>query len=616
MNKQHAQLKILATTDLHAHVTNYDYYRDDVLADFGLIGLADVIQNIRENHPNTLLMDNGDFLQGNPIGNYLRDYSLENTHPIVRIMNELQYDVGTLGNHEFDFGIEFLEKMMRDIQYPIVNANIVDDHNQPWIQPYVILDKSITLDSGEVKTIKIGVIGVLPPQVGMWNHKVFADYAEDHSALHVNDMIDSIKAYLPEMRKSGADLIIVLAHSGFSTRPYELGAENVIQYLAEIKGIDAIVAGHAHSTFPDHVHHFDLPIVMAGSFGQYLGVVDFDLEYCNQQWRICHSSASLIENQSREQFQSPLFQLIESAHELAKERMNAPIGDNQTLFSSALSLIQDDACTQLVADAQLWYAQKLLAELNQPEYIDLPLLSAVPAFKVGGRKNAPYDFTWIEKGVFTFKNVADLYPFNNQLALIKITRSELKEWLECANSIYFQIHDNDEEQQLINWQSHRGYNRDVIKGGVQYSVNASHPRRYNGDCVLINPESERISLLTYQDQLIADDAEFILATNQYRAYSGKFPGSGEDKVIALSSEEIPTIIELYLQELVHHQGRIQVKAEMNWQLYWKNANNVIYETSPTQEDEIYITQNASMVTFSGLYDEKKFALYKIQSPIL
>ena len=616
LNKQRAQLKILATTDLHAHVTNYDYYRDDVLADFGLIGLANVIQNIRANHPNTLLVDNGDFLQGNPIGNYLRDYSLENMHPIVRIMNELKYDVGTLGNHEFDFGVEFLEKMMSDIQYPIVNANIVDDHNQPWIQPYVILDKAISLDSGEVKMIKIGVIGALPPQVTMWNHKVFADYAKDHEELYVEDIIETITLTIPKMKAEGADLIIVLAHSGFATRPYELGAENVIQFLAEVEGIDVIIAGHAHSTFPDDEHHLDLPIVMAGSFGQYLGVIDFDLEYCDQKWCIIQSSTSLIENQQREQFQSPLFLLIEPAHELTKERMNAPIGQNQTLFSSSLSLIQDDACTQLVADAQLWYAKQLLQELDQSEYSDLPLLSAVPAFKVGGRKNAPYDFTWIEKGAFTFKNVADLYPFNNQLALIKVTGKELKEWLECANSIYYQIHENDEEQYLINWHSHRGYNRDVIKGGVQYVVDARHPRRYNGDCVLVNPESERIVDLTYQGQMIADAAEFILATNQYRAYAGKFPGSGEEKVITLSSDEIPTIIELYLQNMAQECGVVNVVAEQNWSLFIGKANNVIYETSPTAKDLAYIVENNHKVTFSGLYDAQKFALYKIRSSVL
>lgn len=613
MDKQHANLKVLATTDLHAHVTNYDYYRDEVLADIGLIGLADLISDIRQNNPNTLLLDNGDFLQGNPIGNYLRDYSLEHMHPIVRIMNELNYDAGTLGNHEFDFGIEFLEKMIADLNYPVVNANIVDDDNQAWIQPYVMLDKEIITDCGEKQPIKIGIIGVLPPQVMMWNHKVFADYAENNAQLDVNDILDSIQHYLPKMRAEGADLVFVLAHSGFSNRPYEHGAENVIQFLDDIEGIDGIIAGHAHSVFPDNIHHFKTPIVMAGSFGQYLGVIDFDLEYENGQWQVLNGVALVIENQQREQLNTPLFKLVESAHDLAKERMNMPIGVNKTLFSSALSLMCDDPCIQLIADAQLWYAKEMLATLTQQSDIqNLPILSAVPAFKVGGRKNAPYDFTRIERGIFTFKNVADLYPFNNQLALVKITGKELKEWLECANSIYFPMDEaSDEEQYLINWGSHRGYNRDVVKGGVSYSIDARNIRRYNGDCMLVNPESERIFDLAYQGCEIADDECFILATNQYRAYSGKFPGSGEDKVIMLSADEIPAIIQSYLEFLVQAHGEVLVEASHNWRLYFGEAKNIIYETSPTQKDQQYINDIFPKLQFTEKYDEQNFALYKI-----
>ena len=542
MTKQRARLKVLTTTDIHAHATNYDYYRDEVLANIGLIGLSDLIKEIRSTNPNTLLLDNGDFLQGNPIGNYLRDYSIENMHPIVSIMNALKYDAGTLGNHEFDFGMDFLEKMIGDINYPIVNANIVDDQGDPWIKRYVILDREITTDSAEKHNIKIGIIGALPPQVTMWNHKIFADYAVEEKNLCVNDILDSIEENLPKMRAEGADIIIVLAHSGFSNRPYEKCAENIIQFLADIDGVDAIVAGHAHNIYPDNIHYFEKPIIMAGSFAQYLGVFDFDLEWKEEKWQVVDVQTSIIESSNGNQFDHDLFQLIQPAHELTIQRMNDPIVKNQTLFSSALSLVKDDACIQLVADAQIWYAKQLL-ESQSENYLSLPILSAVPAFKVGGRKNAPYDFTWIDDDILTFKNIADLYPFNNQLAVIEITGKELKEWLECANSIYFQLKEESNEwQYLVNWESHRGYNRDVIKGGLSYSVDVRFPRRYNGDCLLINPNSERIYDLTYQNKLVQDDDRFLMATNQYRAYSGKFPGSGEEKVVALSSNEIPEII--------------------------------------------------------------------------
>lgn len=607
-----AHFKVLATTDIHAHVTNYDYYRDEILADIGLIGLSNIIHEIRSKHPNTLLIDNGDFLQGNPIGNYLRDYALKNMHPIVSIMNELQYDAGTLGNHEFDFGITFLEKMIHDLNYPIVNANIVDDQNNPWIQPYVILEREITTDDSEKTEIKIGIIGALPPQVMMWNHKVFEDYANVSKRLHVNDIVDSIKENLPKMRDEGADIIIVLAHSGFSNRPYEKGAENIIQFLADIDGIDAIVAGHAHNIFPDDCHFFNKPIIMAGSFAQYLGVFDFNLEWNGQKWLVKNVETSVVENQNNDQFENELFQLIKPAHELAMQRMNEPIVQNKTLFSSALSLVRDDACIQLIADAQAWYAKKMIEQLCCSQYMNTPLLTAVPAFKVGGRKNSPYDFTWIDDQIFTFKNIADLYPFNNQLAVIEINGDELKEWLECANSIYFQLSEQDVGQQyLINWQNHRGYNRDVIKGDLEYIVDARFPRRYNGDCLLINNDSERIYGLLYQGKAVQPSDKFLMATNQYRAYSGKFPGSGEEKVITLSSEEIPEIIQQYLYHLIADKGEIDIIANNNWRLELGEAKNIIYETSPLNQSIQYILKNLSNIRFTNQYDAQGFALFKL-----
>ncbi|KZS22529.1 bifunctional metallophosphatase/5'-nucleotidase [Wohlfahrtiimonas chitiniclastica] len=126
----------------------------------------------------------------------------------------------------------------------------------------------------------------------------------------------------------------------------------------------------------------------------------------------------------------------------------------------------------------------------------------------------------------SFKNVADLYPFNNQLAILRINGRDLREWLECANSIYFTIDEGQSAAQpLINWAKHRGYNRDVIKG-VEYTVDVQQPRRYNGECRLVNEAARRIVDLTHEGKWVRDEDEFFLITNQYRAYAGKFPGSG------------------------------------------------------------------------------------------
>ncbi|OYQ76308.1 bifunctional 2',3'-cyclic-nucleotide 2'-phosphodiesterase/3'-nucleotidase [Wohlfahrtiimonas chitiniclastica] len=602
MTLQRAKLCILATTDLHAHVTNYDYYRDQSLLDVGLMGLADEIEKIRRIEPNTLLLDNGDCLQGNPIGNYLRDDAMVHQHPIITLMNGLQYDGATLGNHEFDFGLPYLRKAIQDWHHPVTSANIETAAGKPWLPPYLLLQRSITMEKGAPQPITIGVIGAVPPQVMLWNHKVLSE--DPHERLVVKDITASITHYVKEMKIKGADLIVVLSHSGVSDRPYQMGAENSVTYIAEIEGVDAIVAGHAHGVMAEKMGSRAVPVVMPGVFGQYLGCVNFTLTHDAAGWHIEHAMPELIENGGQGDATHPLFPCVAREHALTLARMNAPIGRNVTDFSSAMSLVEDDACIELIAQAQLWYGAQLLASLGVEKR---PILSAVPAFKVGGRKNAPHDFTWIEPGILSFKNVADLYPFNNQLAILRINGRDLREWLECANSIYFTIDEGQSAAQpLINWAKHRGYNRDVIKG-VEYAVDVQQPRRYNGECRLVNEAARRIVDLTHEGKWVRDEDEFFLITNQYRAYAGKFPGSGEHAVVTLSTDELPTIIAEYLMHQVANEGHIRVVPTFNWQLACRAK--VRYETAPDEKAAQYIQTYMPTWQRCQRLDEDGFAIY-------
>lgn len=347
MTLQRAKLCILATTDLHAHVTNYDYYRDQSLLDVGLMGLADEIEKIRRIEPNTLLLDNGDCLQGNPIGNYLRDDAMVHQHPIITLMNGLQYDGATLGNHEFDFGLPYLRKAIQDWHHPVTSANIETAAGKPWLPPYLLLQRSITMENGAPQPITIGVIGAVPPQVMLWNHKVLSE--DPHERLVVKDITASIAHYVKEMKTKGADLIVVLSHSGVSDRPYQMGAENSVTYIAEIEGVDAIVAGHAHGIMAEKMGSRAVPVVMPGAFGQYLGCVNFTLTHDATGWHIEHALPELIENGGQGDATHPLFSCVAREHALTLARMNAPIGRNVTDFSSAMSLVEDDACIELIA---------------------------------------------------------------------------------------------------------------------------------------------------------------------------------------------------------------------------------------------------------------------------
>lgn len=168
------KLRLMATTDAHVHVYPYDYYRDMEDQTVGLSKVATLIDEARAEARNSLLFDNGDFVQGNPLGDligYERGLKEGDEHPMIRAMNALRYDGGTLGNHEFNYGVPFLDKVLAKAAFPVVSANVVKGaatgdirRAGTYVKPYVILDRMVTDEAGAAHPIKVGVIGVCPPQ--------------------------------------------------------------------------------------------------------------------------------------------------------------------------------------------------------------------------------------------------------------------------------------------------------------------------------------------------------------------------------------------------------------------------------------------------------------------
>src|SRR6056297_1827805 len=153
-----AHLRLLETTDLHVHVFPYDYYADRPVDTVGLSRTASIIKGVRAESTNSLLLDNGDFLQGNPMGDYIayeRGMKEGDMHPVIAAMNTLGFDASTLGNHEFNYGLDFLMKSLAGADFPVVSANVVKEvgaeptQDTTLIKPYVILDRQLTDGAGE-----------------------------------------------------------------------------------------------------------------------------------------------------------------------------------------------------------------------------------------------------------------------------------------------------------------------------------------------------------------------------------------------------------------------------------------------------------------------------------
>ena len=626
-------LRIMETTDLHGNMMNFDYFKDQNIDTFGLTKTANLIHQARQEVKNSVLVDNGDLIQGSPMADYALNMGLNkgDIHPVYKALNTLDYVVGNIGNHEFNFGLDFLQKSQAGANFPYVNANVYDAKtNKPFFRQYIILDKPVIDRDGKQHTIKIGYIGFVPPQIMQW------DKLNLEGKVIVKDITQTAKELVPEMKKQGADIIVAIPHSGVSAEPYKALAENSVYYLSQVEGINAIMFGHSHGVFPSedfkslpntdintgNINH--IPAVMPGQWGSHLGVVDLVIEGDKANWKVVSGKSQarpIFDVKNKKALvdaDQNIVKVLKEDHEGTREFVGKPIGMVSTDINSYLALVEDTSALQIISDAQIDYVKQFVQ--GDPDLDGLPILSAIAPFKAGGRKNDPTAYVDVKKGDLTFRNAADIYLYPNILSAVKITGKEVKEWLECSAGVYNQIDINSPQPQyLINWDKFRTYNFDTIDG-VSYEIDITKPARYDGSCQLINPESERIINLTYQQKTIDPNQAFLIATNNYRAYTGAFPGTGGKNVKFNSPDDLRVILSAYITNYTKKQGQVDVTVDNNWRIapITSQTNlDIRFESSPTDEAKTYIETHSLYPTKFVEKDNLGFGVYQLnlQAPI-
>lgn len=620
-------LRILETTDLHSNMMDFDYYKDTPTEKFGLVRTASLINAARGEVKNSVLVDNGDVIQGSPLGDYMAAKGIKKgeIHPVYKAMNTLDYTVGNLGNHEFNYGLTYLHDALAGAKFPYVNANIIDVKTQkPLFTPYLIKETQVVDKDSNTQTLKIGYIGFVPPQIMTW------DKANLDGKVTVNDITETARKYVPEMREKGADVVVVVAHSGLSADPYQVMAENSVYYLSEVKGVDAILFGHAHAVFPGKdfasIKGADInkgtlngvPSVMPGMWGDHLGVVDLVLNNDSGSWKVIQSKAEArpiydaAAKKSLAGEDKKLVDVLKHDHDATREFVSKPIGKSADNMYSFLALVQDDPTVQVVNMAQKAYAEHYIQ--GDPDLAKLPVLSAAAPFKVGGRKNDPASYVEVEKGQLTFRNAADLYLYPNTLVVVKATGSEVKEWLECSAGQFNQIDPNSSKpQSLINWDGFRTYNFDVIDG-VKYQIDVTQPAKYDGECQAIHPQAERIKNLTFNGKAIDPNATFLVVTNNYRAYGGKFAGTGDDHIAFASPDENRSVLAAWIGAESKKTGAIHPAVDNNWRLAPIHSDtplDIRFETSPSDKAATFIKDKAQYPMKKVATDNIGFAIYQV-----
>lgn len=593
--QERVTLQVLATSDLHMNLKDYDYYTDRPSQQIGAARVATLVRKARAANPNTILVDNGDTIQGAPMGDWAlrawREGRLA-VHPMVSVFNAMGYDAVVLGNHEFNFGLDFLKWAYTGAKFPVLAGNVttVGGPLGATLYPaFAILDREVVDAGGKRHRLKIGVLGVLTPQIMTW------DKDKLEGKVDTRDLVDAAREIAPKLRAAGADVVIALSHAGLNPAPRTGGEENASAYLATVDGIDAVVTGHSHRVFPsDDFKGFPgadtqrgtikgKPFVMPGSFGSHLGVLTLTLERTAKGWTVVEgrSEARPITERADNRTVSlaepdkTVLDLLTTAHKETLAFVRQPVGKTTGRLHSYFAHIQDTPAMELVAEAQRAYARAALK--GRPE-ADLPLLSAVAPFKAGGRPGVEY-YTDIPTGEIAIRNVADLYVYPNQLAIVRATGAQIRDWLEMSARLFNRVKPGRPEPQALVDKRVPSYNFDVLDG-LTYAIDVSQPQRFDQEGRLLDPKARRIIDLRYQGKPVTDDQVFLVATNNYRANGGGFfPGLDGGTVVYQSPDTVQQVI----IDHIARTGTITPATDRTWRLAPVPGATVILESSPKAE---------------------------------
>lgn len=586
----------MATTDLHMHLLPHDYFTDAPQQGVGLARTATIVRRLRaEGQGASILLDNGDFLQGNPLSDWVAEpgnLAPQEIHPMIAAMHAMDYDAGTLGNHEFNYGLGFLQHVLAQARFPIVSANVITAEAEDpaddatFVPPHVILRRPIVCTDGMVRELAIGVIGFLPPQITQW------DMVHLGTAIRTRDIVRAARAHVPLLRAAGADIVVALCHSGIGTDQDEEGIENAAVPLAAVEGIDIIIAGHTHQVFPGpHFEKTDVidplhgllhgkPAVMPGFFGSHLGVIDLCLEHGAAGWRILASDVRALAILSLATTGRPRRILpvdpavadgVRRLHQRIRRHIRRPVGDTKVPIHSYFAQVAPDPSLQIVADAQRAHARNVL--VGRPE-AKLPLIVTAAPFKLGGRAGPAY-YVDIPAGPLALRHASELYLYPNNFCILELPGSVLSGWLERSASAFRQIIEGKTDQPLID-PEFPPYVFDVLHG-LTWVVDPRQLPRTDVQGRICNPDTTRVTDILLDGHPVDPDAPVLIVTNGYRAGGGGgFAAAPEGRIVHQSLRGVRDIV----LEHIRDASPLSPVAQHSWRFAAIPGTAAWFDTGP------------------------------------
>ncbi|RED13018.1 5'-nucleotidase C-terminal domain-containing protein [Pontivivens insulae] len=544
-------IRLIYTTDLHMALGGQ--------RTGGLAELAPAIEAARAEHPGAILCDVGDALQGTPFGEWLATGGASDwdVHPIYQMMNTLSFDVATLGNHDLDFGLDHMARSVSGLHAQLVCANLDRLDGVPPPDRFALYPVETGPDA---PLLTVGFTGVIPSRVMRWNRHHL------DGRVDVRDPAAAVAELIPQMRAAGADIIVVLAHTGIVPDGHEDEDEQAALRIGRIDGVDALLCGHQHLTFPgpELAPAPDIdpsagtlagtPAIMPGWAGQSLGILDLNCAHtASTGWTVAdHSAAFRKPDAPVQSLLAPSAALRARHAAWEKAELSRCAEPLTTHFGS----VMDCSAVRLTQSAMLHAFE------CSDHSTDLPLVVVAAPGKMGGR-SGPSGYISICDGILTRQAVGELCPFPNRLSLIKVSGAMMREWLErsCA---HLNVLDAGLSGQWLTNDAMPGYNFDSALG-LTYEIDPTQPL------------GQRVQKLTRAGRALDDAEDLAVLTSSFRASGGGGFNMLDTAEVLLSDLcGLSDAVEHYLED-----HAVVSLPPASWQMTCARPVTVLLRTGPT-----------------------------------
>jgi 2',3'-cyclic-nucleotide 2'-phosphodiesterase/3'-nucleotidase len=523
-NFKRATVTILESSDVHGAVLPINY-SDNSIAEYGMAKLSTIIKKHRAIYSNTILIDNGDILQGTPLTYYYSKMNNQGINPIIKVMNYLKYDAAVIGNHEFNYGSDILEEAIKASSFPWITANITAEDSEAafYGPPYIVKE----YDNG----LKVGILGLITQYVPNWENPAYI------KGLKFRDPVKWAEKWVKLLRKEEkVDIVIVSYHGGFEKSISDdisiisKTSENQGYEICEkVSGIDVLLTGHQHrNIFNKQIN--GVLVVQPGSQGRFLAKIKLDLILKAGKWEITSKESELINSADAEP-DMEVIELVKRNEENTQKWLDTPIGfiNGDMAVTNPLEMrIKDNPLIEFINRVQMDISG-----------VDISCTSLFSDSSPGLSSKV------------TMRDIVSNYIYPNTLSVLAVTGRDIKEALE-KSALYFKTTKGntfDSLEDIVDGKV-QPYNYDMWEG-IEYIINISKPLGH------------RVEKLNYRGLPVQMDKEYKVVLNNYRANGGgEFDMFKNKPVVKDITTDMSEIIANYILE----RGTINIEVDNNWKV--------------------------------------------------